>query len=43
MAIKQLDLVEQKHTNTLVLEYLLRPENVIALMLPEIKGATFDS
>ncbi|KAJ4208350.1 hypothetical protein NW767_001454 [Fusarium falciforme] len=43
MAIKQLDLVEQKHTNALVLEYLLRPENGIALMPPEMKGATFDS
>ncbi|KAM0433504.1 hypothetical protein ACHAPT_004384 [Fusarium lateritium] len=43
MSIKQLDLVEQKHTNALVLEYLLRPENGIALMPPEIKGATFDS
>ncbi|RSM04293.1 hypothetical protein CEP52_006878 [Fusarium oligoseptatum] len=43
MAIKQLDLVEQKHTNALVLEYLLRPENGISLMPPEMKGATFDS
>ncbi|KAH7114591.1 hypothetical protein EDB81DRAFT_702529 [Dactylonectria macrodidyma] len=41
--MKQLDLPEQKHTNALVLEYLLRPENAIALMRPEMKGAALDS
>ncbi|KAH6952351.1 hypothetical protein BKA56DRAFT_638451 [Ilyonectria sp. MPI-CAGE-AT-0026] len=39
----QLDLPEQKHTNALVPEYLLRPENAIALMPPEMKGAALDS
>jgi hypothetical protein len=29
LSITQLDLPEQKHTNALVLEYLLRPENLI--------------
>ncbi|KAH6961733.1 hypothetical protein BKA56DRAFT_647758 [Ilyonectria sp. MPI-CAGE-AT-0026] len=41
--MKQLDLPEQNHTNALVLEYLLRPENAIALMRPEMKGAALDS
>ncbi|KAH6974679.1 hypothetical protein EDB80DRAFT_830861 [Ilyonectria destructans] len=41
--MKQLDLPEQKHTNALVPEYLLRPENAIALMPPEMKGAALDS
>ncbi|KAM0416006.1 hypothetical protein ACHAPT_013033 [Fusarium lateritium] len=41
--MKQLDLPEQKHTNALVLEHLLRPENGIALMPQEMKAATFDS
>ncbi|KAM0467241.1 hypothetical protein ACHAP7_012141 [Fusarium lateritium] len=39
----QLDLPEQKHTNALVLEYLLRPENTIALTPRKMKGATLDS
>ncbi|KAL5332674.1 hypothetical protein BJX70DRAFT_404369 [Aspergillus crustosus] len=30
LSVKQLDLPEQKHTNALVLEYLLRPENSVA-------------
>ncbi|KAF5597927.1 hypothetical protein FPCIR_3503 [Fusarium pseudocircinatum] len=41
--VKQLDLYEQKHTNALVLEYLLRPENGISLMPQKAKGTTFDS
>ncbi|KAF4967332.1 hypothetical protein FSARC_5098 [Fusarium sarcochroum] len=41
--IKQLDLPEQKHTNALVLDYLLRPENGIALMPSELQGVAFDS
>ncbi|KAH7240809.1 uncharacterized protein BKA55DRAFT_705615 [Fusarium redolens] len=41
--VKQLDLPEQKHTNALVLEYLLQPENGISLMPQEAKGTTFDS
>lgn len=43
LGIKQLDLKEQKHTNALVLEYLLRPENGIALMTQDMDGVTFDS
>ncbi|KAF5693005.1 hypothetical protein FDENT_2443 [Fusarium denticulatum] len=39
----RLDLPEQKHTNALVLEYLLRPENGISLMPQDAKGTTFDS
>lgn len=31
LSMKQLDLPEQKHTNALVLEYLLRPENGVAV------------
>ncbi|KAJ9413498.1 hypothetical protein QL093DRAFT_2594586 [Fusarium oxysporum] len=41
--MKQLDIPEQKHTNALVLEYLLQPENAIALVGPEVKGAALDS
>ncbi|KAF9769930.1 hypothetical protein IL306_012577 [Fusarium sp. DS 682] len=41
--VKQLDLPEQKHTNALVLEYLLQPENGISLMPQEAKGRTLDS
>ncbi|KAF5545127.1 hypothetical protein FMEXI_6178 [Fusarium mexicanum] len=43
LSVKQLDLPEQKHTNALVLEYLLQPENGISLMPQEAKGTTFDS
>ncbi|KAJ8128034.1 hypothetical protein O1611_g5602 [Lasiodiplodia mahajangana] len=32
LSVEQLDLAEQKHTNALVLEYLLQPENSVALM-----------
>ncbi|KAL4951222.1 hypothetical protein BDW69DRAFT_42194 [Aspergillus filifer] len=32
ITVKQLDLPEQNHTNALVLEYILRPENSIVLM-----------
>lgn len=41
--IKQLELPDQNHTNALVLKYLLRPENSIALMTEKATGATFDS
>ncbi|KAH6982286.1 hypothetical protein BKA56DRAFT_550226 [Ilyonectria sp. MPI-CAGE-AT-0026] len=40
--VEQLDLPEQKHTNSLVLEYLLRPENSTALMPPRGEGANSD-
>ncbi|KAJ5925772.1 hypothetical protein N7454_007282 [Penicillium verhagenii] len=32
LSVKQLDLPKQNHTNALVLEYLLRPENGVALI-----------
>lgn len=32
LSVKQLDLPDQVHTNAMVLDYLLRPENSIALM-----------
>lgn len=34
LSVKQLDLPEQNHTNALVLEYLLRPENSVAFIPP---------
>lgn len=43
MAMKQLNLPEQNHTNALVMEYLLRPENDIKLAPEEVTGATLDS
>ncbi|KAJ4244210.1 hypothetical protein NW762_014592 [Fusarium torreyae] len=41
--IMQLNLPEQNHTNALVLENLLCPENGITLMTNEMVGATFHS
>ncbi|RSL88379.1 hypothetical protein CEP51_001714 [Fusarium floridanum] len=41
--IRQLNLPEQNHTNALVLENLLCPENGITLMTDEMVGATFHS
>ncbi|KAF5023030.1 hypothetical protein F66182_4914 [Fusarium sp. NRRL 66182] len=43
LGIKQLDLPEQNHTNALVLDYLLQPQNGIALMPRDTKGQTLDS
>ncbi|KAF5635112.1 uncharacterized protein FTJAE_6495 [Fusarium tjaetaba] len=43
LGVKQLDLSEQKHTNALVLEYLLQPENGISLMPQQAKGTILDS
>ncbi len=39
--VEQLDLQDQKHTNALVLEHLLQPENSVALMQPsyEVGGS----
>jgi hypothetical protein len=34
LSVEHLDLPEQKHTNALVLEYLLQPENTVKLMPP---------
>lgn len=43
LSVKQLDLPEQNHTNALVLEYLLRPENAVAFIPsrddPSVSGA----
>jgi hypothetical protein len=41
LSVKHLDLQEQKHTNALVLEYLLQPENSVTLMPP--RGNTSSS
>lgn len=42
--VKQLDLPEQKHTNALVLEYLLQPVNGVELITPvEAKEHTTDA
>lgn len=41
LQIKQLDLPSQRHTNALVMEYLLQPENAVALMpLPDESAPT---
>jgi hypothetical protein len=32
LTVEQLDLLEQSHTNALVLDYLLRPENSVAII-----------
>ncbi|TFA98909.1 hypothetical protein CCMA1212_009268 [Trichoderma ghanense] len=40
LAVRQLDIPAQNHTNALVLEYLLRPENGIRLMSQASKGVT---
>ncbi|KAE8371457.1 hypothetical protein BDV26DRAFT_298782 [Aspergillus bertholletiae] len=39
LTIRQLDLLEQHHTNALVLDYLLQPENSVA-MIPTQKSPT---
>ncbi|RSL40407.1 hypothetical protein CEP51_016703, partial [Fusarium floridanum] len=41
--IKQLDLPEQKHTNALVLNHILGPENTTAVMSADMKGTALDS
>ncbi|RFN48648.1 hypothetical protein FIE12Z_7114 [Fusarium flagelliforme] len=41
--IRQLDLPEQKHTNALVLGYLLKPENGVTLVPKEAEGTPFNS
>lgn len=43
LGMKQLSLAEQNHTNALVLNNLLRPENSVALMPRHMTGTTFDS
>ncbi|UZP32271.1 hypothetical protein NXS19_000087 [Fusarium pseudograminearum] len=41
--MKQLDLPEQKHTNALVLNNLLRPENTITVMSVDMTGTALNS
>ena len=43
LSVKHLDLPEQRHTNALVLEYLLQPENTVALMAPRKDESTTDA
>lgn len=43
LSVEQLDLPEQKHTNALVLEYLLQPENSVALMPPHVDQEVSDA
>ena len=43
LSVEHLDLQEQKHTNALVLEYLLQPENTVALMPPRGKASSSDA
>jgi hypothetical protein len=43
LSVKQLDLPEQSHTNALVLEYLLRPENSVAYVPPREKLCSSDA
>lgn len=42
LSIQQLDLDKQKHTNALVMEHLLQPENVVQ-SIPEGKGGGIDA
>ncbi|TGJ86351.1 hypothetical protein E0Z10_g2449 [Xylaria hypoxylon] len=43
LSVNQLDLSEQKHTNALVLENLLQPENAVALMPPHVDQEVSDA
>ncbi|KKZ67076.1 hypothetical protein EMCG_07247 [[Emmonsia] crescens] len=43
LSVEQLDLEEQKHTNALVLEYLLRSENSVMLMPPRKEASSSDA
>ncbi|KAL4749322.1 hypothetical protein BDW72DRAFT_214126 [Aspergillus terricola var. indicus] len=44
LSVTQLDLPEQKHTNALVLEYLLRPENsIVPIPGRSVRGAKSDA
>ncbi|KAL4812455.1 hypothetical protein BDW67DRAFT_193625 [Aspergillus spinulosporus] len=44
LSVTQLDLPEQNHTNALVLEYLLRPENsIVPIPSRDVKGAKSDA
>ncbi|KAI1756223.1 hypothetical protein F4782DRAFT_526779 [Xylaria castorea] len=43
LSVNQLDLAEQQHTNALVLEYLLQPENSVALLPSHAKQEVSDA
>jgi hypothetical protein len=43
LGVQYLDLSDQKHTNALVLEHLLQPENSVALMPPREKASGSDA
>ncbi|KAI1811621.1 hypothetical protein GGS20DRAFT_592862 [Poronia punctata] len=43
LTVDQLDLREQQHTNALVLENLLQPENSVALMPSQVNGYVSDA
>jgi hypothetical protein len=43
LSVEHLDLPEQKHTNALVLEYLLQPENSVSLMPPRGEVSSSDA
>jgi Protein of unknown function (DUF3638)/Protein of unknown function (DUF3645) len=43
LSVEHLDLQEQKHTNALVLEYLLQPENSVALLPPRGEASVSDA
>ncbi|KAH1338971.1 hypothetical protein KXX67_009426 [Aspergillus fumigatus] len=43
LSVEQLDLPEQNHTNALVLDYLLRPENSVALSPARPQASTLDA
>ncbi|KAI3325697.1 hypothetical protein HD806DRAFT_552951 [Xylariaceae sp. AK1471] len=43
LSVDQLDLDEQKHTNALVLENLLKPENSVELMHPQVDEEISDA
>ncbi|EER36939.1 conserved hypothetical protein [Histoplasma capsulatum H143] len=43
LSVEHLDLPRQKHTNALVLEHLLRPENSVSLMQPRAEASSTDA
>ncbi|OQD78015.1 hypothetical protein PENANT_c098G01996 [Penicillium antarcticum] len=43
LSVSQLDLPEQNHTNALVLEYLLRPENSVACIPQQVQPCKLDA
>lgn len=43
MSVQQLDQPEQNHTNALVLEYLLQPENTVVFQSEEVESGVSDA